>query len=365
MAFTGLTFPANVPQCGTVQLSWSTSGFGTLYPARVELYYQQGNGPWETTGSVQDVYSSPYEFTINVPSGMTVWPTIVGNNGAYAQINVGSAVTTSNDASCLTIAGTPSVQITETAPLISTQTIQVTDLQTVTEQMTKTVYATVVESGESHANADPELPSLIGVTSKASSSSMALAGTNTAAFGSFQPQELNSGYKTATSILGAFFGLSCLIIAFLLFVLCSRRRRQNAPLRPRLARFTDDGSFMSERSSTTAPATLASGTALASSNPFSDPEEVITPTVMRSSTFRSQLGFSHERRLSAQTPGPVSELFLAVPPRPAAMSGNNSDNELSRIGTINSIDDRQGLQGLYVRNHSQFTLQSTNTDRSQ
>jgi len=353
MAFSAVTFPATVPQCGTAELSWTTSST-VVYPVRVELYYQQGNGPWQSNGRIWDVTSSSTTFIVDVPAGMTVWPTIVGNDGSYSQVNTGSLVTASTDSSCLATSGTTTVTETTTAAArpLTPETVKLTTTQVVTSTITTSADPSAFADG----GALPSLPS-------GSSDSTSAAGTNTSEMGSFQSQQLNAGYKTATSVLGAFLGLALLCNFFLLFIIRCTRRRKEAPLRPRLARFTDDGSFMSERSTLAPSLAAAGGVATLSSNPFADPEDVVTPTIVRSSTLRSSLGFG-ERRLSNNLQGqqpPVSELFLAVPPR-THTDDNNSVNDLSRMETINSVDDRQGLQGLYVRNHSQFTLNSNNTE---
>lgn len=168
-------------------------------------------------------------------------------------------------------------------------------------------------------------------------------------------QAANSSYRSATYALAALFAAACAGILFLLFVLRRTRRRRQAPLRPRIARFTD-GSFMSEHSTTPS---YDGGPA--SSNPFAGPAVVPAPAppITRSPTLRNSLGFGVDRRNSNTGPQPpVSSLFLQVPQNNRGDNNSISDNELSRMGTIESVDERRttGMQNLYVRNHSQFTV---------
>merc|ERR1712083_931146 len=143
-----------------------------------------------------------------------------------------------------------------------------------------------------------------------------------------------SSYRTATYALAALFAAACAGVIFLLFILRRTRRRRQQPLRPRIARFTD-GSFMSERS--TEPSYDGGP---ASSNPFLN-AVVPAPSVTRSPTLRNSLGFSNDRRQSNAGPQPpVSSLFLQVPNNRGDQN-SISDNELSRMGTINSVDERQ------------------------
>ena len=196
-----------------------------------------------------------------------------------------------------------------------------------------------------------DTPPSPGSTATAATSSLAEAGS----YPIYSASDVST-YKTASAVLGAFFGLACCAILFLLLILRRTRKRQRQPVKARIARFTDDASVMSQ---TTSSQSLSQQ---ASSNPFADPEPIpASPILARAATLKESLGeslgFSVQRRPQVQKP--VSELFLTVPqPRfGSGVENNNSESDLSRVGTNNSVDERpSGLQGLYVSNHSQFTV---------
>jgi len=375
MAFTSLTFTNSIPQCGQAIATWTATST-LVYPARLEIFYQSSpTAAWNTTGTVVDVYSSPYTWQSNQPAGHIVWATLVGNDASYAQASA-STIVPSDDDSCL--ASEDFVTITET--LTSTQ---VQAVPGPTRSITVTQIKTL-EPIESDEAAYPDDTWSIGPTAATPIPPSPEPETTGFAQAASSITSRASSFQSATIALAVLLAAAVAGIFFLLALMRRRKKRADAPRRPRMARFVD-GSFTSNSGRASTISLDNSAQADYAERGEGDVPDLVLPaalpdetrhTPMRSlSKFNSSLlgpvrqksiGGAPLQHRSSTADRPVSELWLSSnSPNSEASHLHpyhyHQQNEIgsqsrSTIGTINETVRPEGGQKLFVSNKSSHSL---------